>query len=283
MSKLKKALDKAKEDRKSDGQNSIQYSQRKPSKNKFLSENATIQRKDVSVIYSETKVKKINPQVIEKSKLISLSGDKKSSGLVKTLRTQIINKLNEIGGNTLLVTSANPLEGKTFVTINLGISIAQELDKTVLIVDADLATQSNSHRDFTRDFFGIEIDKGLCNYLLDSPDLSEIIINPSIPKLTFLPAGNCVPNSAELLGSPKMENLIDELRNRYYADRYIIIDSPSILQSADALVLSKYVDGILIVIEEGKTSESDLINVMELLKNRPVIGTVLNKSRSLRN
>ncbi len=283
MSKLKKALDKAKEDRKGDRQNSIQYSQRKPSKNKFLSENAQIQRKDVCVIYSETKVEKINPQVVEKGKLISLSGDKRSSGLIKTLRTQIINKLNEIDGHTLLVTSANPLEGKTFMTINLGISIAQELDKTVLIVDADLATQSNSHKDFTRDFFGIEINKGLSHYLLDSLDLSEIIINPSIAKLTFLPAGNFTPNSAELLASPKMEDLINELKNRYSIDRYIIIDSPSILQSADALILSKYVDGILIVIEEGKTSEPDLIHTMELLKNRPVIGTVLNKSRSLRN
>ncbi len=77
-----------------------------------------------------------------------------------------------------------------------------------------------------------------------------------------------------------MESLVIELKSRYHSDRIVIFDSPSLLTVADPLVLSSYVDGILLIVEEGKTSEDDLKQTMELLNNKPVLGTVLNKSRS---
>jgi len=255
MSKLKKALEKAKEARETDG-------------------------RDVHVNYSETKVQKVDPIFLKKSKIISFFHEKGKPDQIKSLRTQILSKLKEIGGNSLLVTSANPREGKTFASINLGVSISQELDRTVLLVDADLTDPSKKHYDFARDFFGIDINKGLSDYLLNEAEIPDILLNPGVPKLTILPAGKKLLNSAELLGSPRMELLVNEIKSRYSSDRIVIFDSPALLTVADPLVLSSYVDGILLIVEEGKTSEDDLKQTMELLNNKPVLGTVLNKSRS---
>jgi len=281
MSKLKKALEKAKEARETDGHTLVQENKSfQPAALRGHSEKNGINRSDVHVNYSETKVQKVDPIFLKKSKIISFFHEKGKPDQIKTMRTQILSKLKEIGGNSLLVTSANPREGKTFASINLSVSISQELDRTVLLVDADLTDPSKKHYDFARDFFGIDINKGLSDYLLNEAEISDILLNPGVPKLTILPAGKKLLNSAELLGSPRMESLVNEIKSRYSSDRIVIFDSPSLLTIADPLVLSSYVDGILLIVEEGKTSEDDLKQTMELLNNKPVLGTVLNKSRS---
>ena len=182
-----------------------------------------------------------------------------------------------------MITSANPCEGKTFTTINLGASIAQELDRTVLIVNCDLKNHHKVHKDFGKDFFGTQMEEGLSNYLLDQAELQDLFINPGIERLVLLPAGRPLPNSSEMLGSPRMEKLVNDIKCRYPADRIVIFDSSSLLTSADPLVLTRYVDGILLVVEEEKTTTEDLKKAMELLKDKPVIGTVLNKTKSLAN
>jgi non-specific protein-tyrosine kinase len=194
-----------------------------------------------------------------------------------------LTKLKEIGGNSLLVTSANPYEGKTFTAINLGVSIAQELDRTVLIVDCDLKNHSNDHKSFGKDFFGTQMDEGLSNYLLGQAELQDLLINPGIERLVLLPAGRPLSNSAEMLGSPRMEMLVNDVKCRYPKDRIVIFDSASLLTSADPLVLTRFVDGILLIVEEEKTTTEDQKKVMELLKDKPVIGTVMNKTRSEAN
>ena len=198
---------------------------------------------------------------------------------ISVLRTHVLNKLKEINGNSLLVTSANPGEGKTFTCINLGISISQELNRTVLLVDADLRNPAFHHYDFASDFFGVKIGKGLSDYLLGRLEIPELMLNPGIRKLTILPGGMPLPNSAELLGSARMEELIIEMKNRYRGDRIIIFDTPALLKCTDPLVFSHLIDGVLVVVEVEKTSPGDLKRVMELLKDKPVLGTVLNKVR----
>jgi non-specific protein-tyrosine kinase len=103
------------------------------------------------------------------------------------------------------------------------------------------------------------------------------LLNPGIEKLTILPGGKSLPNSAELLGSARMESLVFEMKNRYRDDRIIVFDSSSLLLSSDPLVFSRFVDGILLVVEAEKTSPNDLKRVMELLKDDVIIGTVMNK------
>jgi non-specific protein-tyrosine kinase len=108
-------------------------------------------------------------------------------------------------------------------------------------------------------------------------------MNPGIERLVLLPAGRSLPNSSEMLGSPRMEMLVNDIKCRYPEDRVVIFDSSSLLTSADPLVLTRFVDGILLVVEEEKTTTDDLKKVMELLKDKPVIGTVMNKTRSVAN
>jgi hypothetical protein len=119
-------------------------------------------------------------------------------------------------------------------------------------------------RNFYQDFFGIEIVKGLSDYLLGQSEISDILVNPGIERLAILPAGKLLSNSAELLGSTRMEVLANDIRSRYRSDRIVLVDSPSLL-CTDSIILSNYVDGILLVVEDEKTSADDIKRMMELL------------------
>ena len=283
MSKLKKALEKAKEARGFESENLYKNNKKQSSIDDEKSFNGTALRPELEIYYSDTKTKKIDDSVLKKGKVISLFHDIEEIEQIKTLRTQVLNHLDQIGGGSILITSANPCEGKTFTTINLGVSIAQELDRTVLIVDADLRKHTRQHKDFAIDFFGTHMNEGLSSYLLGQVELSELLLNPGIERLVLLPAGRALPNSAELLGSPRMAKLVNDIKSRYTNDRIIIFDSPSVLCCADPLILARYVDGILLVIEEGKTKSDDIAKTMELLKDKPVFGTLLNKSKTEAN
>jgi len=285
MSKLKKALAKAKETRKFEGRNLYKSDVDKKSKSlgrqKLQAE--TECRREADICYSETKIKKIDDDILRKGKVISLFHDIEKIDQIKTLRTQILNHLGKVGGNSLLITSAKPYEGKTFTAINLGVSIAQELDRTVLIVDADLRKHTRYHKDFATDFFGTNMDEGLSNYLLGQAEIPDLLINPGIERLVLLPAGRPLTNSAELLGSPRMVKLVNDIKNRYTDDRIIIFDCASLLSCADPLILTRYVDGILLVVEEEKTTSAEIARTMELLKDRPIVGTILNKANAMVN
>jgi protein-tyrosine kinase len=115
---------------------------------------------------------------------------------------------------------------------------------------------------------------------LGQAEISEVLVNPGIERLVLLPAGKSLPNSAELLGSPRMVRLVNDIKSRYSDDRVIIFDSSSILTSADPLVLSRYVDGILLIVEHEKTTADQLKKSAELLKDKPIFGTIMNKSKN---
>jgi non-specific protein-tyrosine kinase len=281
MSKLKKALQKANEDRDFESQQKTQTGldhedelNIRPGKESINFEGKCA---ELDVCYTQTKVKKIDDRLMKKGKIYSLFHEYKITDQIKSIRTQIINRLKEVGGNTLMVTSSNPGEGKTFTAINLGVSIAHELNKSVLLIDADLRKPAREHKNFSSDFFRTRINKGLSDYLLNGVQIPELLINPGIERLVLLPGGKFLANSAEYLGSTRMEIMIKEMKNRYADERIIIIDTPSMLTSADALVISKYVDGILLVIEENRTTADQLKTTMQLLEDRPVFGSVINK------
>jgi protein-tyrosine kinase len=144
----------------------------------------------------------------------------------------------------------------------------------VLLVDADLRDPS-VHR-----YFGLQPELGLSDYLLHDAALADLLIHPAgIPRFMILPGGKPLANSTEMLSSPKMTRLVDELKTRY-TSRIVLFDVPPLLASADTLAFSPYVDAALLVIEEGKTSAQDARRASELLANTQLIGTVLNKSRS---
>ena len=235
-----------------------------------LAEPAVDVREELRPQYRQTQVFSCEPDVLKKHKIVGLFHEGETSDQLKILRTQVLNRMAEIKGNSLLVTSARPLEGKTTTAINLAVSLSHKLDHTVLLVDADLRKPS-VHR-----FFNYNVKVGLSDYLLGQAEIPELMLNPGIEKLVILPGGSPMPNSTELMGSPRMERLVKEMKSRY-ADRFIIFDSSSLLNSADPLIFSRFVDGILLVVEAEKTPYQDIQKAVGMLKERLIIGTILNK------
>lgn len=235
-------------------------------------------RKEIEIQYSTTAVRPVARKRLLRQKIFALDQESVTNEQIRTLRTQILDRLKKIGGNSLVVTSPNPYEGKTFTSVNLGVSISQELDRTVVIIDADLKKPSLKSKHFVNGYFGVRSEKGLSDFLRGKAELHELLINPGIDKLTILPGGHNLPNSAELLGSPRMESTMREMKIRY-PERIIIIDTPPINKYTDAMILSKYVDGIVMIVEEESTTEEDIKSVVDRFEDKPILGTILNKSK----
>jgi receptor protein-tyrosine kinase len=174
--------------------------------------------------------------------------------------------------NLVMVSSSNPNEGKTFISINLALSIALEQDKTVLLVDADVLRPS-LHRELE-----FEHKKGLLEYLLsETHSLSEVIYNTNIPNLKIIPAGKPHHLTNELLASTKMEHLAKELADRY-PDRIVIFDCPPILGVTETPVVSSLVGQAVVVVEESKTKIDDVKTAVSQLDENMAIGFVMNKT-----
>jgi len=180
-----------------------------------------------------------------------------------------------VHGNLIMVTSALPQEGKTFCTINLAISIAMELDYTVLLVDANVVRPS------VLNVLGVKSEIGLMDLLLkNKTDLSEVILRTNVNRLNILPAGKNNQYATELLASQTMSNLLEEMANRY-ADRIVIFDSPPLLSSTESLVLASQMGQIVLVVEAEKTTRHAVKTALEHVKFFPNVGLVYNKSRPL--
>ena len=176
-------------------------------------------------------------------------------------------------GNLIMVTSAFPREGKSFCAINLAMSIAMERDRTVLLVDADVARPSIPQK------FGIAPDVGLMDVLLDSHvSLSDAIVRTNVNKLALLPAGRPHRQATELLASEAMANLLAELSERY-SDRIVIFDSPPLLVTTEARTLAANMGQIVMVVESDNTTHEALREALATIESCEVVGMVLNKGR----
>jgi len=124
---------------------------------------------------------------------------------------------------------------------------------------------------------GFEPTAGLGDYLYNNTPLSDILINPGIERLVVLPCREPITHSSELLSSPGMVSLVDELKSRY-PSRIVIFDMPALLMADDPLAFAPYVDTFLLVVEEGKTRKEDMVRAVELLGDNSIIGTVVNNA-----
>lgn len=221
--------------------------------------------------YTDTRVASTNSQVLIENRIVSTHTPSQWLESYKLLRTQTLQIMDLKGWSTLAVTSPNHDSGNSLTAVNLAISMAMELDRTVLLVDANFLKPS------VLTLLGIKAEGGLGDYLLHDRPLSELMINPGIPRLVILPAGKPLLNSTEMLRSPKMVNFVNEVKTRY-PSRIIIFDMPPILTKVDTLSFSPYVDCVLLVIEEGTTKKEELTRAVTLLKSSQLIGTVFNKS-----
>jgi receptor protein-tyrosine kinase len=185
--------------------------------------------------------------------------------------TNISNPDRPPRANLIMVTSSVPKEGKTFCTINLAISLAMELDRRVLLVDADVLRPSVSTA------LGIKtVEKGLMDVLLDDIELSDVLRSTNIEKLSLLPAGRRHAHSSELLASDAMRELLKEMAERY-SDRIIIFDSPPLLATTESRVLAGLMGQVLLVVEAESTTEATLKEALAYIESDNVVGVVLNK------
>ena len=175
--------------------------------------------------------------------------------------------------NLVLITSSVPSEGKTFISVNLAISLAMEIDRTVLAIDTDIVK-----RDMSK-VFGVVGRPGLFDLLADpSLKLQDLLVRTSVSNLTILPAGNRHTSSTEMLASQRMRELTDEIAARY-RDRVILFDSPPVLAMTTASALAPLVGQVIVVCEAGKTKHETIKETLHRLEEVRVTGVILNKSK----
>jgi exopolysaccharide/PEP-CTERM locus tyrosine autokinase len=224
-----------------------------------------------SAVPNET-VHEDSPRFIPKNAMIVTLTEPESPAAeeYRKLKAMVIKLTQEDAKRTaIMVTSSNSGEGKSLTSINLAISLAQEVTHSVLLIDADLRRPSIA------EYLGINAETGLAECLRDGVNVSSAIIDTDVPKLSILPAGKSVPNPVELLSSPKMKSLIPELK-RLYPERYIIIDTPPTLPFAESQIISLLVDGVLFVVKEGETTVQDLQDSLDILKGTRILGISFN-------
>jgi exopolysaccharide/PEP-CTERM locus tyrosine autokinase len=175
--------------------------------------------------------------------------------------------------NLIMVTSSLPGEGKTYCAINLAMSIAMELDHTVLLVDADVARPSVLRT------LGLPAQRGLMDILLDDKlDLSDVLLRTNVDTLSILAAGASNPRATELLASQTMRNLVYEIANRY-PDRVVIFDSPPLLLTSEARVLATHMGQIVMVVEAETTTQHAATEALRQLEGCSNVNLIYNKVR----
>jgi exopolysaccharide/PEP-CTERM locus tyrosine autokinase len=171
--------------------------------------------------------------------------------------------------NTLMITSSVACEGKSVTALNLAITLAQEYDHTVLLIDADLRKPS-LHR-----YLGVNQTPGLVECLMDDLPVAQALVKTGIGKLTLLPTGRRMDNPVELFTSKKMTDFIYEVKHRY-PDRFVIIDTTPTLPFAESRFLAQIVDGTIFVVREGICSLVNVAHALEELKSSTIFGVVYN-------
>ncbi len=176
-------------------------------------------------------------------------------------------------GNLIMVTSALPGEGKSFTAINLAMSIAMEMDNTVMLVDADVARPS------ILNMLGLPPAEGLMDVVSEnSVDISGVLLRTNVEKLSILPSGTMHPRATELLSSDAMIRLLEDMAKRY-EDRIIIFDSPPLLLTTEARALATHMGQIVVVVRAEETLETAVKEALSTIEACPLKMLVLNQVR----
>jgi protein-tyrosine kinase len=265
MEKIKDALEKAKNQQ--TGQKTV-YTTKQNNSPRVLPKSDDELR---TIAYSETTVLKLDAAVLENYRIVAQNKHDPASWMFDSLRTKVLQRMEENKWRTMAIVSPTPESGKTVVAINLAISIAQQPQKTAMLVDFDL------RKPRVAQYLGIKREKSINNFLAGDADLSEIIVNPSIPRLTIVPTNKPVSQSSETLSSSSIQKLIIELKERYDS-RIVIFDLPPLLNADDAMVVLPQVDCVLLVVGDGLNTESEITEAMRLLTKSNILGVVVNRA-----
>jgi len=226
------------------------------------------------LVYRQTRTVSISiPDLIARRVIVGTQGGPFVDSY-KILRTQILHRLQEHQWNVIGVTSPGRLEGKSLVAANLAISIAMEHNHTAMLIDGNL------RHPHVHQLFALP-NRGLADYLLDTVSVSDLLVHPDIDRFVVMPAGGPIKNSVEFLTLAKMTAFVKELKHRY-ASRVVVFDLPPLLDTADVIGIAPKLDAVLLVVEEGRTTENQVRNSLSTLSGTvPLLGTVLNKAGRL--
>jgi len=213
---------------------------------------------------------KVDPEYLHDNHLITELIEPAIRTSYKMLRTRVLHTLRGNGWRSIAVTSASQGDGKTVTAINLAISLAGDVNHSVCLVDLDLR-----HSSIAR-YLGLDAKLGVSDCLLKDVPIEKALIRPNIDRLLVLPNVHQVTHSSELLSSPAMHEMTEQLS--YDPNRIVIYDMPPILAADDMLAFGDSTDAVLFVVAEGRTTRTDAVKARELMENLNIIGTVLNQS-----
>ncbi|MBS3803297.1 MAG: CpsD/CapB family tyrosine-protein kinase [Oleiphilaceae bacterium] len=224
-----------------------------------------------TIVYRRTRIVPFSLTNSSRDRIVAADpGDPRRSQF-GVLRTKVLQEMEKNGWRTLAITSPRSGCGKTVVAINLAIKIAQMTDRTALLVDFDF------RRPQVANYLGITEGYSLADVLHGRADVADALVNPDMPRLLLMPMYQPEPNSAELLSSSGVGDLIAELRTRY-TDRVVIFDLPPLLGSDDAIAVLPKIDCVLLVVGDRESSWAEIEESMEHLSSASFLGTVLNKN-----
>jgi protein-tyrosine kinase len=196
----------------------------------------------------------------------------KAAEAFRMLRTQVLSRLDSIGGRSLAVTSPHQGDGKSIVALNLAVTLAKHLERGAVLVDTDLR-QPSLHT-----YLGVQPRHDIADYLEGKIGFEQCLLRPGIESLVVLLQSKPLRRSSELLASSRMHTLMSEVKRRFPTS-VIVFDCPPLLATEDSLILQQHVDGCLLVLREGVTTKADLRRAAELVGEERYLGAVLNQAK----
>ena len=231
---------------------------------------AAAKPKYIAAVPSEPVSTDINLDKIDPNLVSVVNPESLETEIFKVLRGKILFPASGKPPRSIMITSAVPGEGKSFVAANLAVNMAQNIEDHVLLMDCDLR-RPTMHR-----MFGLGLVKGLSEHLANGNNIPDLLIKTGLGKLSLLPSGTPPYNPSEVLSSAKMAKLLDELKTRYQ-DRYLIIESPPPMLAPETIAIAKHVDAVIVVIKFGSTPMDAIEELIDNLGKEKIIGAVINR------
>lgn len=236
----------------------------------LLTDEHSVRPRPLQIDYSRTRVLPTALARLQRQPGAVQSDRSPLAEALKMLRGQVLQRMRADGHSVLAVTSPRAIAGKSLTAANLALAVAAELDTAVLLVDGDLSGNG------LQTLFGLQGEPGLAEHLLHGTPLHQLLVNPGVDRLVLLPAGSAgEQRSAELLATRAAQHLVLEMKQRY-SDRFVIVDLPPLLDTADALAFLPQADTTLLVLQTHTTAIADMESASELLAPFNLVGSVLS-------
>ncbi|UJW82781.1 CpsD/CapB family tyrosine-protein kinase [Hydrogenophaga sp. SL48] len=279
MERIKLAIEKAKAAEVDSARSDAPLLRRVRGSEASIGESSSAIRREVPlgdaspVHYTQTAVVSMDAAHLDRHRVVSHQKTHPASWAFDVLRTQVLQKMDENGWRTLAITSPSVESGKTVVAINLAMSIAQQTNRTALLVDFDLRRPSVAR------YLGLNRSLSLNDFLDGRANVGDALVNPGIERFVVLPTNQPVTGASEVLSSSKVGHLIDDLRERY-SDRIVIFDLPPVLAADDVMSVLPRIDCVLMVVGSGVSTENEVEEAMSRLSKANLLGVVLNKDEA---